>query len=414
MDPAMPGTCVGYGQPPGAAHGIDVDEQGAGTVTGQRLYHLIRPPKPIADRQFEIEFRCPNGGSQMDELKNHTLGGFPMTKLKSLMTGTTAIMLLLGVPSWAAEQPGLGIANNDSIYIDGGSFKIVPGKGKGDASALIKKLDAHAVGAGMVIFRSGDKLYMADAPSPVIQTGSVTDRYGSDRDTSVSAAQAERDWQEFLRQNRRYGSDRDTSVSAAQAEREWQEYLRQNRRYGSDRDTSVSAAQAERDWREWQEFTRQNPRYGSGRDDYASARYGSDRDTSVSAAQAEREWQEYLRQNRRYGSDREVGPTTAQGERERQDWPQDRRRYYGSDREAGPTTAQGERERQDWPQDRRRYYGSDREAGPTTAQGEREWQEYLRQNRRYGSDRIVIDDPEYADYKLKKIFADNWTASETK
>ena len=44
------------GQPPGAAHGIDVDEQGNGTVTEQRLYQLIRQPKPLADRHFEIEF----------------------------------------------------------------------------------------------------------------------------------------------------------------------------------------------------------------------------------------------------------------------------------------------------------------------------------------------------------------------
>ena len=44
------------GRPPGAAHGIDVDEQGDGTVTQQRLYQWIRQPKPIADRQFEIEF----------------------------------------------------------------------------------------------------------------------------------------------------------------------------------------------------------------------------------------------------------------------------------------------------------------------------------------------------------------------
>jgi hypothetical protein len=29
---------------------------GNGAVTKQRLYHLIRQPKPIADRQFEIEF----------------------------------------------------------------------------------------------------------------------------------------------------------------------------------------------------------------------------------------------------------------------------------------------------------------------------------------------------------------------
>ena len=61
MGPAAPGTSVRFrvlidGQPPGAAHGSDVDEQGYGTVTEQRLYQLIRQPKPIADRQFEIEF----------------------------------------------------------------------------------------------------------------------------------------------------------------------------------------------------------------------------------------------------------------------------------------------------------------------------------------------------------------------
>jgi thiol-disulfide isomerase/thioredoxin len=47
------------GQPPGAAHGLDVDERGNGTVDGQRLYQLIRQPRPITDRQFEIEFLDP-------------------------------------------------------------------------------------------------------------------------------------------------------------------------------------------------------------------------------------------------------------------------------------------------------------------------------------------------------------------
>jgi Thioredoxin like C-terminal domain len=64
MGPAAPGTSVKFrvlidGRPPGAAHGIDVDEQGNGAVTEQRLYELIRQPKPIADRQFEIEFLSP-------------------------------------------------------------------------------------------------------------------------------------------------------------------------------------------------------------------------------------------------------------------------------------------------------------------------------------------------------------------
>jgi thiol-disulfide isomerase/thioredoxin len=44
------------GQAPAAAHGGDVDEQGRGTVVEQRLYQLIRQPRPIVDRQFEIEF----------------------------------------------------------------------------------------------------------------------------------------------------------------------------------------------------------------------------------------------------------------------------------------------------------------------------------------------------------------------
>jgi thiol-disulfide isomerase/thioredoxin len=64
MGPSVPGTPVRFrvlidGQPPGAAHGTDVDDQGRGTVTEQRMYQLIRQPKPIVDRQFEIEFLDP-------------------------------------------------------------------------------------------------------------------------------------------------------------------------------------------------------------------------------------------------------------------------------------------------------------------------------------------------------------------
>ena len=64
MGPAARGAPVRFrvlidGQPPGAAHGIDVDGQGNGTATEQRLYQLVRQPAPIADRQFEIEFLDP-------------------------------------------------------------------------------------------------------------------------------------------------------------------------------------------------------------------------------------------------------------------------------------------------------------------------------------------------------------------
>ena len=61
MGPAERGLSVPFrvlidGQSPGAAHGTEVDEQGKGTVDEQRLYQLIRQPKPVADRLFEIEY----------------------------------------------------------------------------------------------------------------------------------------------------------------------------------------------------------------------------------------------------------------------------------------------------------------------------------------------------------------------
>jgi len=180
-----------------------------------------------------------------------------MTKLTRLATSMIAVVFIAGASGVAAAQ-SLSIADSDSIFVDGNSLKVVPGKAKGNASALVDELDARDLGPGTIIFRSGNRLYLVDAPTV---------------------------------QGTRLGSDR--------------------RDYGSDR--------------------------------------------------------------RDYGSDR---------------------RDYGSDREAGPTTAQGERERQDWQQDRRRYYGSDR--------------------RDYGSDRVVVNDAEYAQYKLKKIFADNWTTGDSK
>jgi thiol-disulfide isomerase/thioredoxin len=61
MGPAERGTSVRFrvtidGEPPGAAHGADTDEQGNGTVSEQRTYQLVRQPGPITDRTFEIEF----------------------------------------------------------------------------------------------------------------------------------------------------------------------------------------------------------------------------------------------------------------------------------------------------------------------------------------------------------------------
>ena len=64
MGPRSPGTSVAFrvlldGEPPGDSHGLDVDEQGQGTVVKQRLYQLVRVAGPIEDRTFEISFLDP-------------------------------------------------------------------------------------------------------------------------------------------------------------------------------------------------------------------------------------------------------------------------------------------------------------------------------------------------------------------
>ena len=223
--------------------------------------------------------------------------------LKYRTIGATAIMLFCGLPSLAAAQSAFGLANNDSIYVDATSFKVVPGKAKGEPSALVEKLGAQELGAGAIIFRSGNRLYIADAP-PVRGASFGSDRYGGSRND--------------------YGSDR---------------YGGSRNDYGSDR-------------------------YGGSRNDYGSDRYGGSRND--------------------YGSDRYGGS--------RNDYGSDRysgsRNDYGSDRYGGS----------------RNDYGSDRYGGSRNDYG----------SDRYGGDRVIINDPDYAQYKLKKIFEDNWTAGESK
>src|SRR4029453_16790614 len=47
------------GEPPGDARGLDVDQEGNGTVRQPRLYQLVREPGRILDRTFEITFLEP-------------------------------------------------------------------------------------------------------------------------------------------------------------------------------------------------------------------------------------------------------------------------------------------------------------------------------------------------------------------
>jgi Thioredoxin like C-terminal domain len=64
MAPGSTGRYVRFrvlldGQPPGADHGIDVDEQGRGLVEAPRLYQLIRHRDRVVSHTVEIAFVDP-------------------------------------------------------------------------------------------------------------------------------------------------------------------------------------------------------------------------------------------------------------------------------------------------------------------------------------------------------------------
>jgi thiol-disulfide isomerase/thioredoxin len=59
QQPPVPFRASIDGQPPGDAHGLDVDELGRGALVEPRLYQLIRQPGGIEDRTFEITFDAP-------------------------------------------------------------------------------------------------------------------------------------------------------------------------------------------------------------------------------------------------------------------------------------------------------------------------------------------------------------------
>ena len=62
-----------------------------------------------------------------------------------------------------AATPIDDLANNEGIFVNKSTFKVVRGMAKGDPAAQIAKLGARPATEGAIIFRSGDKLYVVDA-----------------------------------------------------------------------------------------------------------------------------------------------------------------------------------------------------------------------------------------------------------
>src|SRR5262245_32886056 len=102
-----------------------------------------------------------------------------MSKPLSWSIFATAVGLVSGASLVLAEE-GIKIENNDSVYIDGQAFKVMPGKAKGDVATQIKSLGARELGPGAIIFRSGEKLYIVDGVAAVVQEGRAEPSYMRD------------------------------------------------------------------------------------------------------------------------------------------------------------------------------------------------------------------------------------------
>jgi Putative metallopeptidase len=90
---------------------------------------------------------------------------------------------LAATPALAQSQDAARtLANGESIVIDGRTFSITPGTSTSDLANPSGQPGARRLGAGVVIFRSGDDLYMVDrAPPPPTATTADTPASGPPR-----------------------------------------------------------------------------------------------------------------------------------------------------------------------------------------------------------------------------------------
>jgi hypothetical protein len=284
-----------------------------------------------------------------------------MTMCKFLTVAGTVIGFMSGVPAlaYAEARASLNIADRDAIYVDGGSFKIISGTANGDPSAVMEKSGARELGPAAIIFRKGDKLYLATVPPGQGNAGSNRRNYGDSgyRDYGDNGY-------------RDYGGNR-------------------YRDHGNDIDENPSTAQSEREWREWQDSLRKERNRRSTRGDRRDYGDNGYRDYGDNG------YRDYSGNGYRdHGNDIDENPSTAQSEREWREWQDSLRQERNRRNPRGARRDYGDNGYRDYGDNGYRDYGSDRLAVASNG------------------DRFYVNDPDYARYRLKHFFDENWTASE--
>jgi len=87
----------------------------------------------------------------------------PMSKLLTMAAVFAAANVFVGSSELAVAQQSTDVigelGDNQGIFVDGKTFKIVKGTAKGDPTAAIAKIGAKEIAPGVILFRHGDKLY---------------------------------------------------------------------------------------------------------------------------------------------------------------------------------------------------------------------------------------------------------------
>ena len=66
------------------------------------------------------------------------------------------------MPEAVKEMASITLGNNEGVFVQRATFKIGLGTAKGDPAAPIDKMGAKEMTNGLIVFRSGDKLYLVD------------------------------------------------------------------------------------------------------------------------------------------------------------------------------------------------------------------------------------------------------------
>lgn len=74
------------------------------------------------------------------------------------------VMGVLAAPQARSQALSGTIADQESIFIDGQTFSVVPGRARPDGLGAIRSLGGRELGGGAIIYRAGDRLFILGAP----------------------------------------------------------------------------------------------------------------------------------------------------------------------------------------------------------------------------------------------------------